>query len=185
MGMNGTTPFTFFGMINRVKHQTLKQVAAELPPGWVFGVQLGLRQTRELIKTKTLRRRIVPPAILLFSCKLILKSNVAGGTFRLLNVFVLISACVCRRPSWTPKTQPGGSSAASWLSFWCSTRLDIPEKKWPGWRGKLSNRVKHQKLNQVVAELPSGWVTQPCSSRAATWLSFWCSTRPSADTGTD
>ena len=46
----------------------------------------------------------------------------------LLIVLVLISACVCRRPSWTPKTQPGGSSAATWLSFWCSTRLLIPNK---------------------------------------------------------
>ena len=27
--------------------------------------------------------------------------------------------------------------------------------------------------------------TQPNDSRAAVWLSFWCSTRPSADTGTD
>ena len=31
--------------------------------------------------------------------------------------------CVCRRPSWTPKTQPNGSSAVVWLSFWCSTRF--------------------------------------------------------------
>ena len=38
-----------------------------------------------------------------------------------------------------------------------------------------SNRVEHQKLNQVAAG----------SSRAATRLSFWCLTRPSADTGTD
>ena len=27
--------------------------------------------------------------------------------------------------------------------------------------------------------------TQPNDSKAAVWLSFWCSTRPSADTGTD
>ena len=33
------------------------------------------------------------------------------------------SACVCRRPSWTPKTQPNDSSAVVWLSFWCSTRF--------------------------------------------------------------
>ena len=33
----------------------------------------------------------------------------------------------------------------------------------------------------------SSWTpkTQPNDSRAAVWLSFWCSTRPSADTGTD
>ena len=36
MRMNGmvrTTPFTFFGMSNRVEHEKLNQVAAELPPG--------------------------------------------------------------------------------------------------------------------------------------------------------
>ena len=31
--------------------------------------------------------------------------------------------CVCRRPSWIPKTQPNGSSAVVWLSFWFSTRF--------------------------------------------------------------
>ena len=36
---------------------------------------------------------------------------------------VVISACVCRRPSWTPKTQPNGSSVVVWLRFWCSTRF--------------------------------------------------------------
>ena len=131
MRMNGvvrTTPFTFFGMSNRVEHQKLNQVAAELLPGWVFGVQLGLRQIQALIKTKKIRWGKVPPAILLFSSNLLLNSNVAGGNFPLLIVLVLISACVCRRPSWTPKTQPGGSSAATWLSFWCSTRLLMPKK---------------------------------------------------------
>ena len=34
------------------------------------------------------------------------------------------------------------------------------------------NRVEHQKLNQTT---PYG----------AVWLTFWCSTRPSADTGTN
>ena len=36
---------------------------------------------------------------------------------------VLISYCVCRRPSWKPKTQPNESSAVVWLSFWFSTRF--------------------------------------------------------------
>ena len=36
----------------------------------------------------------------------------------------------------------------------------------------LVNRVEHQKLNQ----------TTPFD---AVWLSFWCSTRPSAHTGTN
>ena len=77
------------------------KVAAELSPGGVFGVQLGLRQTQELIKTQTLRKRKVPPAILLISSNLQLNSNIAGGTFPLPNVFVLISACVCRKPPIT------------------------------------------------------------------------------------
>ena len=34
------------------------------------------------------------------------------------SLVVLISACVCRRAS-----QPNGSSAVVWLSFWCSTRF--------------------------------------------------------------
>ena len=129
----------FSGMSNRVEHQKLSQVAAELPPGWVFGVQLGLRQTKALIKTKTIRRGKLPTAILQLSSNLLLNSNIAGGNFPLLIVWVLISACVCRRPSWTPKTQPGGSSAATWLSFWCSTRLLMPQKNRPTWRGKPCN----------------------------------------------
>ena len=36
---------------------------------------------------------------------------------------VLISYCICRRPSWKPKTQPNGSSAVVWLSFWFSIRF--------------------------------------------------------------
>ena len=107
-------------MSNRVEHQKLNQTTAELSFGWVFGVQLGLRQTQELIKMRTIRRGKVPPAILLFSCKLLLKSNKAVGTFLFLIVLVLISACVYRRPSWTPKTQP---NCSVWLSFWCSTRF--------------------------------------------------------------
>ena len=36
---------------------------------------------------------------------------------------VFINYCVCRRPSWKPRTQPNGSSAVVWLSFWFSTRF--------------------------------------------------------------
>ena len=39
---------------------------------------------------------------------------------------VLISYCVCRRPSWKPKTQPNDSSAVVWLSF--GFQLDLLEK---------------------------------------------------------
>ena len=117
-------------LVNRVEHQKLNQTTAELSFGWVFGVQLGHRQTQALIKTKTIRRGRVPPAtLLLSSSSILLSSNVASGTLPHLIVLILISACVCRRPSWTPKTQPGGSSAATWLSFWCSTRLLMSVKK--------------------------------------------------------
>ena len=126
-------------MSNRVDHQTLIQTTAELSFGWFFRVQLGLRQTQAPIKTKTIRRRRVPPATLLLSCNLLLISNVAGGTLLLLIVLVLISACVCRRPSWTPKTQPNDSSAVVWLSFWCSTRLLMSVKKCLSYRRKMCN----------------------------------------------
>ena len=36
---------------NRVEHQKRNQTTTELPFGWVFGVQLGLRQTQALITT--------------------------------------------------------------------------------------------------------------------------------------
>ena len=42
-----------------------------------------------LFKTKTIRKRKVSPAILLFSSNLLLNSNIAGGTFPILIVFVL------------------------------------------------------------------------------------------------
>ena len=42
-------------------------------------------------------------------------------------------------------------------------------------------------LGQTLFSSEPSWTpkTQPNDSRAAVWLSFWCSTRPSADTGTD
>ena len=151
-----TTPSTLFGISNRVEHQKLNQVVAELPtgwalmfnsrknftvriggwsvikrvlsffyfffgisyqppPGWVFGVQLGLWQTQALFKTKSIKWGKVPPAILLlcrkhyyFVVKSRYSSNITGGTIPLLIFLVLTSAFVCQRPSWTPKTQPGG-----------------------------------------------------------------------------
>ena len=38
-------------MSHRVEHQKLNQTTAELSFGWVFGVQLGRRQTQALITT--------------------------------------------------------------------------------------------------------------------------------------
>ena len=174
----------FFGMSNRVEHQKLNQVGAgRPPPAWVFGVQLGLRQTRALIKTKTIIRGKVPPAILLlckkhyyFIVKLEHSSNMASGTFPLLIVLVLTSACVCRRPSWTPKTQPGGGRPApTWLSFWCSTRLLMPKKsaaqtgscrtvsyillRFKSVPVSTRDRVEHQKRNQTAtSQWPVGFV---------------------------
>ena len=145
-------------MSNRVEHQKLNQVTAELPLDWVFGVKLGLRKTQELIKTQTIRRGKLPPAILQLSSNLLLNSIIADGTFSHLIVLVLISACVCRRPSWTPNTKISGSSAVTWLSFWCSTRLKV-----------TTFRV----IKYFSSK--SSWKpkTQPNSSSAFVWLSFW------------
>ena len=129
-------------MSNRVELQKLNQTTAELSFGWVFGVQLGLRQTQALIKTTTIRRRRVPGATLLLISNLLLSSSVAGGTLLLPIVLVLISDCVCRRPSWTPKTQPNDSSAVVWLSFRCSTRLLMSVKMCASYRGKLCIYLK-------------------------------------------
>ena len=148
--------------MNRVEHQKLNQTTAELSFGWVFGVQLGLRQTQALIKTKTIGRRRVPPATLLLSSKLLISSNVAPGTLLLPIVVVLISACVCRRPSWTPKTQPNDSSAVVWLSFWCSTwftgkKVSLFQQsraifwKWLLTRGHLSTE---KYLKRIVRHIP-------------------------------
>ena len=71
------------------KNSTKRRLTA--PFGWVFGVQLGLRQTQALFKTKTIRRGKFPPAVLLFSSKLLLSCNIAGGNFPLLIVLALIS----------------------------------------------------------------------------------------------
>ena len=56
-------------MSNRVEHLKLKQMAAEQPPGGVFGFQLGLRETQALIKSKTIRRGRLSLATLLPSSR--------------------------------------------------------------------------------------------------------------------
>ena len=151
-------------MSNRIEHQKLNHVADELPPGRVFGFHLGLRHTQALIKTKTLIRGKVPPAILLFSFKLILKRNIAGGTFLFLNVLVLNSDCVCQRPSWTPKLN---QVAALLLPGWVfGVQLDYSclLKSVSATAGNrvvaqffLVNRAEHQKLKQPTREFPFSW----------------------------
>ena len=148
----------------RVEHQKINQVAALLLPGWVFGVQLSLQQPQVLNKTETIRRGKLPPAILLFSSKLLLNTNIADGTFLLLNVFVLISACVCRRASWTPKLN---QVAALLLPGWVfGVQLDYSclLKSVSATAGNrvvaqffLVNRAEHQKLKQPTREFPFSW----------------------------
>ena len=55
------------------------------PPGWVFGVQLGLLLTLALVETD--------------------KKNVKKNVFSLIFicVLILIRAWICRKPTWTPK----------------------------------------------------------------------------------
>ena len=100
----GVNRISFF-YVNRVEHQKRNQPAIEKWPfGFVFGVQLGLRQTQALIKTskKNLRRTsvlVVLPLLGLNQC-----------------------LCVCRRPSWTPKTKPNDSHSAVFF-FYVKNRL--------------------------------------------------------------
>ena len=45
-----------FDIDNRVEIQKLNQVAAELPPGWVFGVQLGLGRYMRSLRSKRISK---------------------------------------------------------------------------------------------------------------------------------
>ena len=56
---------------------------------------------------------------------LFVSSNSVACWIMVKSLVVLISACVCRNPSWTQKTQPNGSYADVWLSFCCSTQFII------------------------------------------------------------
>ena len=87
----------FPDMSNRVEHQKRNQPAIEKWPfGFVFGVQLDLRQTQALIKTK---------------------KNKLSQVEQLWDKWGAFTA-------WTPKTKPNGHfSMAVWFRFWCSTRL--------------------------------------------------------------
>ena len=84
----------------------------------------------------------------------------------------LINACVCQRPSWTRKTQPNGAVRRRLVEFlvfnsvyWKKSvpsngrdRVHIFLRQMRHFLTDMSNRVEHQKLNQVTAELPPGWV---------------------------
>ena len=64
---------------------------------------------------------------------------------------VLISYCVCRRPSWTPKTKPNDSSAL--LFGWIfGVQLDSLENKCPIWQSK-----------------PCRWLISTCVCRRPSW----------------
>ena len=107
---------------NRVEQQneTNRPLAfKKWPFGFVFGVQLGLRQTQALMKTKKNKKNPPPPP---------------PSSYLLLQLVlpILIRACVYRRPSWTPKTKPNGHfPMAGWFRFLCSTRLLMSVKKCP------------------------------------------------------
>ena len=73
------------------------------PFGFVFSVQLDLRQTQALL--------------------VLLITSPSSSCWMMVWLLLLISACIFRRPSWTPKIQPNDSSAVVWLSFWCSIRF--------------------------------------------------------------
>ena len=116
-------------MSNRVEHQKLNQLTAELPPGWVFGGHWLIFITYSYI--------IIVIWFIIY--------RFTG------NWSNLRSACVCRRPSCTPQTQPGGSSAVTWLSFWCSTRLLMSVKKCSIWRRKgCKPRKKPEKKDKKL-----------------------------------
>ena len=117
---------TFF-LVNRVEHQKLNQTTAELPFGWVFGVQLGLRQTQALIRTyyiiiikededkeeevKKAQCAHPPP----FDNDDVIGSN----------------QCLC-----LPKAELNTKNSTKRQLFWSSTRLLIKVKKCLGYRGK-------------------------------------------------
>ena len=148
-------------MSNRVEHQKLNQVGAgRPPPGWVFGVQLGLRQTQALIKTKNIRRRKVPPAILLLCrkhyysvVKLLQSSNITSGTFLLL-IFLSWSVPVSAegRVEHQKLNQVGAARPPpGWVfGFQLDSLHGFPRQAGHFFSG-MSNRVEHQKLNQVGA----------------------------------
>ena len=93
---------------------------------------------------------------------------------------VVITYCVCQRPSWTPKTQPNGhQSVALWLSFWCSTLLTI--KRVDPTSAAVNLITMIFLIGKVTGNCrrPS-WTpkTQPNGQHfVAAWLSLWCSTR--------
>ena len=139
-----------------MEHQKLNQVVAQLPPGWVFGVQLDysyrIKSTAwsgpcrslscgyepfltlskydlRIVRIKTLKLFYYAEGWLdgwdgnkkcpIFHSRY---ERERHGPDHAVNFFRY------EQSSGTPTTQTGGSSAANWLSFCCSTRLLIPKK---------------------------------------------------------
>ena len=116
---------------------------------------------------------------------------------------VLISDCVCRRPSWKPKTQPNGSSLGLrqtvtnyyrahyhqltivMFKFSHYDQLTIGDRQWESiimWYLQQNNLklmiMCSALISDYVCRKPS-WKpkTQLNGSSAVVWLSFWFSTR--------
>ena len=116
--------------MNRVENQKLNQTTAELPFGWVFGFQLGLRQTQALINTfcmtvikhhrllKHACRRLLPTREVFVEDFYLLEKS---STSMLLEMMMFndghaigINQCLCL-PKAELKTK--NSTAVVWLSF--------------------------------------------------------------------
>ena len=119
---------TYF-LVNWVENQKLNQTTAELPLGWVFDFQLGLRHWLIPSTLSSIGDFFVEGITLwwdtigecLWWSHLIMETSTSQSPIDDY-VLVIISYCVCRRPSWKQKTQPNDSRAAVWLSFWFLTR---------------------------------------------------------------
>ena len=130
--MNRFTPRFFMTWVIELNTKNSTRWGHKPPPGWVFGVQLGLRQTQALFKTKKNNERSRRPEgseaqsalslqywrrLQYWRLRALCASLPSGLLLLSLFFLVLNSACVCRRPSWTPKTQPGGGLCPHLVEF--------------------------------------------------------------------
>ena len=133
-------------MSNRVEHQKLNQVTAELPPGWVFGVQLGLRQTEALIKTTR-----VATVKLIIVKKLLSAGKNENNVHSFLRHMEHFLTDMSNRVEQQKRNQP---AIKKWLVgvFLVFISAICVERE---------NRVEQKKLNQegsLVSYCPPGWV---------------------------